>query len=209
MAEHAPETSLVLASGSPRRRELLTGLGLRFTVQAADIDETPHPDEDPVEYVARLAREKALAVAAVVGRSGDERVAVLAADTTVALGSEILAKPADEDDARRMLRSLSGRAHTVHTGVALDVRGGGSTTRSEVTVVTTAVVMATLHEDDIAWYVATGEPMDKAGAYAIQGRAATFVRRVEGSVSNVVGLPMAETVALLARVGIQLAALRG
>lgn len=175
---------LVLASSSPRRRELLAGLGLAFRIAAADVDETPHRGEGPLELVRRLADAKAIAVA------GDP---VISADTIVEVDGTILSKPADAADARRMLRQLSGRTHRVHTGVA--VRSGG---RRELEVVTTEVTFAPLGAPVIAWYVASGEPFDKAGAYAIQGRAGAFVASVHGSVSNVIGLPLATVVAMLA-----------
>ncbi len=192
---HTPEgqTSLVLASASPRRRELLGQLGLRFTVAAADIDETPHPAEAPEAYVLRLAREKARAVA---GRFPGAWV--LAADTTVVLGPELLGKPRDEAEARAMLARLSGRTHEVHTGVALAGRA------EEALVVRTRVTFRTLSAGEIAWYAGTGEPLDKAGAYAVQGKGGFLVAAVEGSPTNVIGLPLGETLALLERAGVPL-----
>ncbi|MCB1055952.1 MAG: septum formation protein Maf, partial [Acidobacteria bacterium] len=148
---------LILASGSPRRSQLLGLLGLAFEVRPVDLDETPHPGEDPVVYVERLAREKAEAHA----HPGE---LVLAADTTVFLDREILGKPEDPDDARRMLRRLSARTHQVATGVALHDR---ATARTVAHVDRTPVTFRALTEAEIDWYVATGEPMDKAGAYAI------------------------------------------
>ena len=177
---------LVLASGSPRRRELLSQLGLSFDVVVPDIDETPRPGERAVELVRRLALEKAAAVA------GDP---VLAADTTVEVDGEILGKPRDADDARRMLRRLSGRSHKVHTGVA--VRGGG---RIATDVATTIVTFVPLTPPVLQWYVDTGEPFDKAGAYAIQGTGGVLVEGVRGSVSNVVGLPLTSVARLLREV---------
>ena len=177
---------LVLASGSPRRRELLAQLGLVFAVVAPEVDETPQPGERPVALVRRLALAKAAAV------DGDP---VLAADTTVEVDGEILGKPADGDDARRMLRRLSGRAHKVHTGVAVR--------RSEevaVEVATTIVTFVPLQPPVIDWYIGTGEPLDKAGAYAIQGAGGVFVEAVRGSVSNVVGLPLTTVARLLHRI---------
>lgn len=187
------QTTLVLASASPRRRELLGQLGLRFTVAAADLDETPQADEAPEAYVLRLAREKARAVAARFPGAW-----VLAADTTVVLGSELLGKPRDEAEAREMLSRLSGRTHEVHTGVALAGRA------EEATVVRTRVTFRTLSAGEIDWYVGTGEPLDKAGAYAVQGRGGVFVEALEGSPTNVIGLPLGETLALLARAGVPL-----
>ncbi len=178
---------LVLASGSPRRQELLARLGIGFSVVVPDVDETPHPDEAPATMVRRLATDKAAAVAAI-----SDGAVVIGADTTVALDGEIFGKPVDDDDARRMLRRLSGRAHHVHTGVV--VRADD---REVTEVVTTAVVIAPLGASTIEWYLATGEPFDKAGAYAIQGHGALFVEGVRGSVSNVVGLPLTTVVRLL------------
>lgn len=148
---------------------------------AADIDETPHANESPQKYVERLAIEKARAVLAL---RPDARV--LGADTTVTIDGEILGKPVDEKDAVRMLRLLQGRAHDVHTGVSLI-----SAARIKSAVDTTRVWFAPMTDEDIRWYVATGEPVDRAGAYAIQGFASRFIPRIEGSYSNVVGLPVA------------------
>ena len=173
----------MLASRSPRRAELLAQLGVRFTVVAPAVDETPQAGERPLALVRRLAAAKAAAV------DGDP---VLAADTIVEVDGEILGKPADSDDARRMLRRLSGRAHRVHTGVA--VRSGE---RLEVETATTVVTMVPLSPPLVEWYVATGEPHDKAGAYAIQGAGGVFVEGVRGSVSNVVGLPLTVVARLL------------
>ncbi len=181
---------LVLASASPRRRELLAGLGVTFEVSPADVDERVHPGEDARAYVRRVAREKAAKAAQ--GAAGKR---VLAADTSVVLDDEVLGKPSDAEDAKRMLRRLSGRAHWVFTAVALD-----GPSRDEL-LVETRVHFRELTEGEIAWYVSTGEPLDKAGAYGIQGRAGMFVERIEGSPSNVIGLPLAETVALLERAG--------
>lgn len=184
-------TPIVLASGSPRRRELLDTLGIAFDVVPADIDESVHDGEVPEAYVRRLGLEKARAVAA----SHPDRL-VLAADTTVDVDGEILGKPADADEARRILRLLAGRTHLVHTGLAL-VRGD----RVETAVETTAVTFTPLDDAVIDWYVDTGEPFDKAGGYGVQGRAAVFVERVDGSVTNVIGLPLALVVRLAAAVG--------
>lgn len=180
---------LILASGSPRRAELLARAGYRFEVVPPDIDERRQAGEAPRDYVARLAAEKAAAVAP----RYPERV-VLAADTTVVVDATVLGKPQDPDDAAGMLRRLSGRAHDVLTGVA--VRRGGACVSA---VEQTAVHLAALDEALIGWYVATGEPSDKAGAYGVQGIASRFVTRVEGSYSNVVGLPLALVDRLLAR----------
>jgi septum formation protein len=183
---------LVLASQSPRRRELLAQLGLALDVRPSDADEAVHPGEPPRDYVLRVAREKARAV------PGD---LVLAADTAVVLGDEVLGKPAGDDDARRMLRALSGTEHEVLTAVV--VRRGAPPLELEE-LVSTRVRFARLSEAQIAWYVGTGEPRDKAGAYAIQGAGGAFVLSVAGSVSNVVGLPLAETAALLRTAGLAL-----
>jgi septum formation protein len=242
---------LVLASASPRRRELLAQAGYSFEVHPADIPEDPFPNEDPTAYVTRLAREKAHAVylqlsanpepdnpqmlrAPSILRSSQngwestnphgastpalyqgmtsvvpqtrkkearalapegsfpETLIVLAADTTVTLDNQILGKPTDPADAARMLRLLSGRTHQVITGIALL-----TSTSSQVASETTAVTFIALTDKDIAAYIATGEPMDKAGAYAIQGRAARWIPRIEGDYFNVVGLPIALVSALL------------
>lgn len=188
------DRALVLASGSPRRRELLKGAGLTFAVRGADIDETPLFDEAPTNYVRRLSIEKAAASleSPLAGR-GD---IVIAADTTVEVDGRILEKPIDDDDARRMLRSLAGRSHHAHTGVTVSIAQHGAR-RSTTIVVSTEVVFAELTEDMIDWYMSTGEAIDKAGAYGIQGAAAAFVERVDGSVTNVIGLPLAETLSTL------------
>ena len=186
----------MLASGSPRRRELLARLGVRFTIHAPDIDERPQPDEDPVAYVERLARLKARVVSTMWASKPDQ--IVLAADTTVALSGSILGKPEDAAEAGVMLRALSGRTHHVHTAIA--VCAPERPMASSVT--TTAVTFRDLSRDEIAAYVATGDPLDKAGGYGIQGDAARFVAHVDGSLSNVVGLPMAQTAALLADAGL-------
>ena len=193
---HTPvgQTRLVLASASPRRRELLGQLGLSFEVSAADIDETPQRGEAAAAYVLRLAREKAQAV--VTRHPG---AWVLAADTTVVLGDELLGKPRDPAEAREMLGRLSGRTHEVHTGVAL---AGPAAEHS--TVVRTRVTFRPLSAGEIAWYVGTGEPLDKAGSYAVQGKGGFLVAAVEGSPTNVIGLPLGETLELLARAGLRL-----
>lgn len=182
---------LVLASGSPRRRELLALFDASFDVAAPDVDETPLPGESPTALVARLSRDKALAIVA-----GRPDAVVIAADTVVDVDGEILGKPGVDDEARRMLRLLSGRRHLVHTGLA--VAAGG--VDPAVVVVTSAVDFAVVTDADADWYLATGEPHDKAGAYAIQGHGGVFVVGIAGSTSNVVGLPLAELSALLAAV---------
>jgi septum formation protein len=172
---------LVLASASPRRQELLRAAGIAFEVQPAHVPEDPLPGESAKDCAERLAREKALAVSRL--RPQD---AVLGADTVVVVDGQILGKPTDAADAARMLRMLSGREHQVITGVCL-VAGGRCAVASE----TTAVTMAEITEKEISDYVATGEPMDKAGAYAIQGMASRWIPRIAGDYSNVVGLPVA------------------
>ena len=171
---------LVLASQSPRRAEILRQAGIPFTVRAADIDETPRHGEKPEEYVCRLAEEKALAVEC----QPDD--IVLGADTTVVIDGEMLAKPADAADARRMLALLSGRRHEVLTGIS--IRRGLDVIRDWAA---TEVWFTTMTEREIDDYVASGEPMDKAGAYAIQGLACKFIEKIEGCYFNVVGLPIA------------------
>jgi septum formation protein len=172
---------LVLASASPRRQELLRNAGFAFEVQPADIPENALPGEGAKKCAERLAREKALAVA--LQHPHDT---VLGADTIVAIAGQLLGKPADSADAARMLRLLSGRDHEVITGVCLVVKGQPFVA-SEITRVT----VDRITDQEIADYVATGEPMDKAGAYAIQGRASRWIPRIEGDYSNVVGLPVA------------------
>jgi len=186
---------LVLASTSPRRRELLARTGIvPDRLAAPDIDETPLKGEAPRAYVARLAEGKALAV----DRAEDE--IVLAGDTTVAVGRRILEKPLDDADLRRMLGLLSGRRHHVYSGVC--VVGADGTPR--VRVVDTIVAFKALSAAEIDWYVASGEGMGKAGGYGIQGKAEAFVRYLAGSHSNVVGLPVFETRALLTSAGLPL-----
>lgn len=184
---------LVLASASPRRRELLTQAGFSFSVRPAHIPEEPRANENPIAYVTRLAREKAEAVFCEISpeESAPTRV-VLGADTTVTLDNHILGKPADAPDAVRILQLLSGRTHLVITGVAVITAQS-----TEVAAEVTAVRFLTLSDREIEDYVATGEPMDKAGAYAIQGRAARWIPRIEGCYFNVVGLPLALVASML------------
>jgi septum formation protein len=184
---------LVLASASPRRADLLRAAGIPFDLIAADVDETVRHGETPEQYVRRLAEAKAQAVRT---RAGERPV--LAADTVVVVESAILGKPADERDAARMLRQLSGRTHQVLTGVCL----APPATSPSVEVAVTTVEFAPLSEVEIEWYVRSGEPADKAGGYGIQGLGSRFVTRVEGSYSNVVGLPVALVYGLCARVGL-------
>ena len=173
---------IVLASASPRRAELLRAAGIDFDVQPASVDETIAANELPNEYVARLAEAKARLV-----YEQDVRRTVLAADTAVVVDAHILGKPLDDTDASRMLRMLSGRTHEVLTAVSVFHPGQIVDTRVDATTVEFAQLSGT----DIKWYVSSGEPMDKAGAYAVQGLASRFVTRIEGSYSNVVGLPVA------------------
>ena len=190
---------LVLASASPRRRELLAQAGYTFTVSPAHIPEEPRPGESPIAYVVRLAREKAEAVYAQHAARDNEAdpllvppLMVLGADTTVvAPNGEILGKPIDADDAARMLRLLAGATHQVITGVALVSSSIVAPCTVETAAEVTHVSMLTLSESEISRYIATSEPMDKAGAYGIQGRAARWIPRIHGCYFNVVGLPLA------------------
>jgi septum formation protein len=181
---------LILASASPRRAELLAAAGFDFDIVPADIDETPLHGESPEAYTLRVARQKARQIAAQISASD---IVVLGADTEVAAGGHIFGKPRDVQDARRMLQQLSGRVHDVLTAVVIVGPAGES-----AEVVTTRVQFAALTGQEIEWYVETGEPMGKAGGYAIQGRGARFIERIEGSWSNVVGLPVATVHRLLA-----------
>jgi septum formation protein len=190
---------IILASASPRRAELLHAAGIEFDVMPANVDETVHPGETPEEYVQRVAEAKATAV-----RHRANGRPVLAADTVVVVDKVILGKPVDREDAKRMLRTLSGRSHDVLTAVLLSrgptppsTQGGFGEPRGSAPpqvdkrIDLTTVEFAPLTGDEIDWYVATGEPDDKAGAYAIQGYASRFITRIDGSYSNVVGLPVA------------------
>ena len=182
---------LILASASPRRAELLRAAGIQFEVAAADVDERFHAGERPEAAVARLAEAKAAAVASL-----HPGAVVLGADTTVVIGGEALAKPDAAADAAEMLRKLSGRTHEVLTGICLCDRG-----RRLVHVEPTRVRMAALEAAEIAWYVGTKEPYDKAGGYAVQGLASRFIEGIDGSYSNVVGLPISRVYELLKRLG--------
>jgi septum formation protein len=172
---------LVLASSSPRRAELLRNAGIDFTIHASHVPEFPNPGEAPVDYVRRLAREKAQAIA-----PHHPGKFILGADTTVIVDHHMLEKPADNADTDRMLRLLSGRAHQVTTGVCLITPDGRTDVRSE----TTQVTFAPLTDDEIRFYISTGEPVDRAGAYAIQGYASRWVTAISGCYFNVVGLPV-------------------
>jgi septum formation protein len=181
--------SLVLASGSPRRRELLAVLVRRFEVRPADIDESVQAGESPSSYVQRMACEKAAAL--------EHEIWTLGADTSVVLEGTILGKPADAEEAMSMMRSLSGRCHHVHSAVALRAPDGGIEVRESVTEVEFAVP----DENWVARYAASGDPLDKAGAYGIQGAPAAWIRAIRGSYSGVVGLPLFETAELLRAAG--------
>ena len=184
---------LILASASPRRRELLAAAGWSFVVDPVDADERRHPGEPPASYVERVARLKAA-----IGQSRHPEDAVLAADTCVVAGEDVLGKPEGQAQAAAMLKRLSGQSHTVLTGVALAWRG---TVAAAVTE--TCVWFERLTPEEIDWYVASGEPFDKAGGYAIQGLASRFISRIEGSYANVVGLPVADVLHLLRNAGLE------
>ena len=202
--ERVQPARLILASASPRRRELLTQAGFSFTVESADVDESARDGEEPVAYVLRLAVEKAQAVFARHPTHDDEAVVngapdsssgplvVLGADTTVVCDGQILAKPEDAADAMRMLRRLSGRTHQVLTGVAAVTRAGVVSG-----VETTEVTFSEIPEAELAAYCATDAPLDKAGAYGIQGYAARWIPRIDGDYFNVMGLPIARTAKLI------------
>lgn len=192
---------LILASASPRRHELLAQAGVPFTAESANLNEDLLPNETAAVYVQRLAEEKAQAVWTLhkAADTADDPLIVLGADTCVVCDGQILGKPADVVDARRMLELLSGRTHAVLTGLAAMTRKGVARA-VEITQVTFNVVT----DAEIARYIASGEPMDKAGAYAIQGYAARWIPRIEGCYFNVVGLPVARSVALLAETGAEL-----
>lgn len=185
---------LVLASASPRRRELLLSVGLDFEVLPSTIEEQRGETEDPESYVLRLSREKAEEVAA-----RRPEAWVIGADTTVYIDDTILEKPSDQADAARMLRTISGREHTVFTGITLL---GPAMSSRESRVVSTQVTMIGLTDEEIAWYVGTGEPMDKAGAYAVQGVGAMFISSIHGNYTNVVGLPLSVLLDMMRRAGI-------
>lgn len=187
------EPELILASGSPRRRELLAQAGFVFRVAVADIDETRRADEAPAAYVSRLALEKAQAVAPQFPEA-----LVLGADTTVVLGDEVLGKPSDREEARQMLLALAGKTHEVLTGIAVVGRG-----QQRTHVERTRVTFSVPTEHELETYIASGDPLDKAGAYGIQGYAARWIPAIEGDFFNVVGLPLAATVALLREVEVR------
>ena len=189
---------IYLASRSPRRGELLRQIGVDFEVLPSDIDESVLPDEAVENYVVRLARAKALACVELIARRGLPAMPVLAADTTVCVDYQILGKPDNDEHAAAMLRSMSGEWHCVHTGLAVAYNG-----QIESELSSTWVEVKKLTEDEIAAYITSGEPRDKAGAYGIQGLASSFISRIEGSYSGVMGLPLFETAQLLKKFGIK------
>lgn len=199
------EKSIYLASRSPRRRELLKQIGIDFEMlllrsdprRGVDVDEAPLGDEPPLDYAVRIARMKAEVGMRAVAMRGLRAKPVLAADTTVVLGDVIIGKPQDRDDAVRILSSLSGREHQVISVVAMAHRD-----QVEARVSASTVWFRSLTEEEIRRYADTGEPLDKAGAYGIQGRAGMFVTRIEGSYSGIMGLPLAETAELMQKFGI-------
>ncbi|HEX8152509.1 MAG TPA: Maf family protein [Thermoanaerobaculia bacterium] len=184
----------ILASASPRRRELLTSIGLDFDVIPSHVPEQRAEGEAPAEYVTRLSRDKARAIA-----SEHQQQWVIAADTIVLIGDQLLEKPADPADAARMLATIAGKTHTVYTGVTLEHLASGY---RDTRVAESDVRMLPLSAEDIEWYVQTGEPLDKAGAYAVQGIGALFIESIHGSYTNVVGLPLATLFLMLRRAGI-------
>ena len=185
---------LILASQSPRRRELLESIGLPFDVVPSSVPEVHAPGESPDDYVTRLSQAKADAVAAIHRDRW-----VIAADTIVMLGDLLLEKPADQSDARRMLSLIAGQTHVVHTGLTLQ---HADATYRHTAVARSEVRMLPLTADEVAWYAATGEPLDKAGAYAVQGIGGMFIESIDGSYTNVVGLPLALLFQMLKRAGI-------
>ena len=185
--------AFVLASASPRRRELLSGIGLAFDIDKPDIEESPFRGETASDYVRRLAEEKARTV---LQRQSDRLI--LAADTTVVIDGDILEKPKSKDEGVEMLQRLSGTRHQVMTGVSII-----NDDRESSFVSTSYVIFRALAEDEILWYWNTGEPRDKAGGYGLQGAGGAFIEAINGSYSNVIGLPLAETVSLLRSFGVK------
>jgi septum formation protein len=194
-----PQPFIYLASRSPRRAELLLQMGVKFQVLPSDVDESVARGESPDAYVKRLAQSKASAGWGYMTSQGLPHYPVLAADTTVAVKGSILGKPENDADAYTMLSSLAGGWHEVHTALAIAFEE-----KIEVTLSTTRVEVSSLQRDEIEAYIASGEPRDKAGAYGIQGLAGVFIRRIEGSYSGVMGLPVYETAQLLKNAGIRL-----
>ncbi len=201
MESHPSQPPLILASGSPRRHDLLLQIGLPHLVHPADIDESCHPGEPPELYVRRLALEKARTIAAL-----HRGATTLAADTTVVLDGVVLNKPVDRADAARTLLALAGRTHHVHTGIAVLSPEKGKPpreqTREQTHVETTAVTFTAIPPADLQFYLATGDSLDKAGAYGIQGYAARWIARIEGDFFNVVGLPLVAVLRLLREAGL-------
>lgn len=192
---------IILASGSPRRKELLAQAGYDFIIEVSDADENIQADH-PGELVEELSHRKAEAVAKQhqnFAKKEDGEITIIGADTVVAIDGKILGKPDGEEGAVRMLRSLSGRTHQVYTGVSLLLLSEGRLMAEKKFHVCTDVTMRELSDEEICWYVSTGEPMDKAGAYGIQGKAAMFIAGIHGDYYNVVGLPLCETVSCLHR----------
>ncbi len=189
---------LILASGSPRRHEMISGLGLSFTICIPDVDESSLENELPLEYVKRIASKKAEAVFSDLIEE-NEKLLILSADTIVVLGEQILGKPKDAEDAKKTLKMLSGKTHEVITSFCIK-----SAEKDIVTSISTKVQFAEISDAEIDAYVSTGEPMDKAGSYAIQGGAAYMVRKIDGSYSNVVGLPLCEVIETLKEFGVTL-----
>ena len=187
-------TRYILASSSPRRRQLLASIGLEFDVLPPDVPEVRSANETPEEYVARLSRDKARALS-----SEHKSRWVIAADTTVLFGDELLEKPVDAPDAERMLATIAGKTHMVYTGVTLE---NLERDYHDTRVVESEVRMLPLSSEEIAWYVRTGEPLDKAGAYAVHGIASMFIESIHGSYTNVVGLPLATLFLMLRRAGL-------
>ncbi|QSF44083.1 Maf family protein [Paenibacillus tianjinensis] len=194
--EHDNSRLIILASGSPRRRELMSNLGLPFEVMVSDADESTPPDFTPEMIVHTLALRKAEAV---LPAAGERNAVIVGSDTIVVLDDKVLGKPVDEQDSKAMLSMLQGRTHQVYTGVACIGLPDG---KSEVAHRVTSVKMRTLGEEEISAYIATGEPADKAGSYAIQGLGATLVEEIEGCYFNVVGLPLSLLGGMLTRFGI-------
>ncbi|MCA9905625.1 MAG: septum formation protein Maf [Anaerolineae bacterium] len=206
MTESNPTTPrFILASSSPRRRELLASLNIPFAVIKPDVDETQHQGEPPLDYVERLSQEKAQAVAEQIAAPAlvlaADTIVLLAADTIGIFDDEILGKPANENDARSMLRRLRGRAHTVCTALTLRHMNGTQSARTLTRITQTTVYMRDYSEAEIDAYIATGDPFDKAGSYAIQHQGFHPVARIEGSQTNVVGLPIETLNAMLVEIG--------
>lgn len=198
-ARRAMVLSIVLGSASPRRRELLEAQGFRLHVRPADVDETVQPGEEPAAYLARVVADKLGAAKTQIG-PGMRADALIVADTTVTIDGRILGKPIDREESKKMIEALSGRAHDVMTRFSIFALESG---REHAETVTTRVIFRALEASEVDAYVATGEGDDKAGAYAVQGKGAALVTRIEGSYSNVVGLPIAEVVVALALLGLR------